>query len=664
MTRPQALIATLLLAAATASAQTSAPAAPRQPPKDATEATKAANRAYATTLPLADKQSFADAQRGLVEALGDQPIAGPAGRPAWSLRGYEFLAREEAPDTVNPALWRHARVNMTNGLFKVTERLYQLRGFDLSNMTVIEGDKGLIVIDPLITTETARAGMELYFKHRPRRPVVAVIYSHSHVDHFGGVRGVVDGDDVAAGRVRVIAPAGFMEEAVGENVIAGNAMSRRAHYQFGPLLARGEKGQVDAGLGKTTPFGTVTLIPPTQLIDKPSETHRIDGVDIVFELTPGAEAPAEMIMYYPQLRVLNMAEIATQNLHNLLPMRGALVRDALAWSKYIGGALQRYGGRSDVVIAQHNWPVWGSDRVQAYLKRQRDSYKFVHDQTVRLMNHGYVGAEIAEVIRMPASLAQDWSTHPFYGHLKHNVRAIYQRYLGYYDANPFNLEALPPVPAARKSVEYMGGAEAVLERARADFARGEYRWVAQVASQLVFADPANQQARDLAADAYEQLGYQMESATARNAFLQGAWELRNGVPRLPSTGTSAPDVIRALTLEMFFDYLGVRLDGDKAQGKSIVLNWRFTDTRQDYVLTLENSALTHVADAQAADADATLSLTRATLGEIALQKTTFPAAIQSGQIVVTGKREKVAELLSMLDSFPSMFPIVEPRPAR
>ena len=632
------------------------------PSKDATETTRAANRAYLETLPMADKQAYDDAKRGLIEALGENQVITTAdGRPSWSLKGYEFLGKEQAPDTVNPALWRHARVNLGAGLFKVTDGMYQLRGFDLSNMTVIEGTTGLIVIDPLITTEAAKAAMEMYYKHRPRKPVVTVIYSHSHVDHFGGVRGVVSGEDVAAGKVKIIAPAGFMEEAVGENVIAGNAMSRRGIYQFGPLLPRGEKGQVDAGLGKSVSFGTVSLIPPTMLIEKASEAHRIDGIDIVFDLTPGAEAPAEMIMYFPQFKVLNMAEITAQTMHNLLPMRGALVRDSLLWSKHIGGALQRYGAKSDIMIAQHNWPVWGSERVQGFLKKQRDTYKFVHDQTVRLMNHGQVGAEIADTLKMPASLTSDWATHGFYGDLKHNIKAVYQRYLGNYDANPASLHALPPVPAAKKSIEYMGGAAAVLQRARADFAKGEYRWVAQVASQLVFADPTNQEARGLAADAYEQMGYQAESATARNAFLQGAWELRNGAPKIPAVSTQAPDVIRALSLDMFFDYLGVRLNGEKASGKTSVLNWQFTDTKQNYVLNLENSALTYVADAQAANADATLTLTRATLDEISLQRTTFPAALQSGQIAVTGKREKVAELLGMLETFPNMFPIVEPR---
>ncbi len=631
--------------------------------KDATEATRAANRAAIAQVPLADRQSFEDARRGFIEALGDKLITRPDGRLVWTLQGYEFLESELAPDSVHPGLWRHARVNMANGLYRVTDRVYQLRGFDVSNMTIIEGDTGLIVIDPLISTEVAKAAMELYLKHRPLKPVVAVIYSHSHVDHFGGVRGIVSADDVAAGKVTIWAPAGFIAAAVGENVIAGNAMLRRALFQFGAMLPRGERGQVDTGLGKSVSLGTVTLIPPTNLIEKSAETHRIDGVEIVFELTPDAEAPAELIMYYPDFRVLNMTEITTQNFHNLLPMRGALVRDSLSWSKYIGGALHRYGATSEILIAQHNWPVWSGDRVRGFLRKQRDAYKFVHDQTVRLMNCGYVGAEIAEMVMLPASLNDEWSAHSFYGNLKHNIRAIYQRYLGHYDGNPANLDALPPVEAAKKSVEYMGGADAVLKKAREDFARAEYRWVAQVASQLVFADPANRDARGLAADAFEQLGYQSESATARNAYLQGAFELRNGVPNLPAGSGAAPDIIRSLPLDMYFDFMAVRLNGDKAAGKTMVLNWRFTDSNQNYVLNLENSALTFVEDMQADDADATLTLTRSTLDEISLRKTTFAAALQSGQIAIAGKKEKLEELLEMLDDFPIRFPVVEPRPA-
>jgi linear primary-alkylsulfatase len=630
--------------------------------KDATEATRAANRAAIAQLPLADRQSFEDARRGFIEALGDKLITRADGRLVWTLKGYEFLEREEAPDSVHPGLWRHARVNTANGLYRVTDRVYQLRGFDVSNMTIIEGDTGLIVIDPLISTEVAAAAMELYLKHRPQKPVVAVIYSHSHVDHFGGVRGIVSADDVAAGKVTIWAPAGFMAAAVGENVIAGNAMLRRALFQFGAMLPRGERGQVDTGLGKSVSLGTVTLIAPTNLIEKPVETHRIDGVEIIFELTPDAEAPAELIMFYPDFQVLNMTEITTQNFHNLLPMRGALVRDSLNWSKYIGGALHRYGAASDILIAQHNWPVWSGERVRGFLRTQRDAYKFVHDQTVRLMNYGYVGAEIAEMVKLPASLNQEWSAHSFYGNLKHNIKAIYQRYLGHYDGNPANLDALPPVAAAKKSIEYMGGADAVLKRARDDFARAEYRWVAQVASQLVFADPANRDARELAADALEQLGYQSESATARNAYLQGAFELRNGVPNLPGGSGAAPDIIRSLPLDMYFDFMAVRLKGDKAAGKTIVLNWRFIDTGQNVVLNLSNSALTFVDDMQADNADATLTLTRATLDQISLQKSTFASAIQSGQIAVTGNSEKLVELLEMLDTFPIRFPVVEPRP--
>jgi alkyl sulfatase BDS1-like metallo-beta-lactamase superfamily hydrolase len=630
--------------------------------KDATEATRAANRAALAQVPLADRQSFEDARRGFIEALGDKLITRADGRLVWTLRGYEFLDSENAPDSVHPGLWRHARVNMANGLYRVTDRVYQLRGFDVSNMTIIEGDTGLIVIDPLISTEVAKAAMELYLKHRPQKPVVAVIYSHSHIDHFGGVRGVVSADDVAAGKVTIWAPAGFMAAAVGENVIAGNAMLRRALFQFGAMLPRGERGQVDTGLGKSVSLGTVTLIPPTNLIEEPVERHLIDGVEIVFELTPDAEAPAELIMYYPDFRVLNMTEITTQNFHNLLPMRGALVRDSLAWSKYIGGALHRYGASSEVLIAQHNWPVWSGERVRGFLRKQRDAYKFVHDQTVRLMNYGYVGAEIAEMLKLPQSLNQEWSAHSFYGNLKHNIKAIYQRYLGHYDGNPANLDALPPVEAAKKSIEYMGGSEAVLKRAREDYARAEYRWVAQVASQLVFADPANRDARELGADALEQLGYQAESATARNACLQGAFELRNGVPNLPGGSGAAPDIVRSLPLDMYFDFMAVQLNADKAAGKTIVLNWRFTDTNQDYVLNLENSALTCVDDMQADRPDATLTLTRATLDEISLQKTTFASALQSGQIVLSGKSEKFAELLEMLDTFPIRFPVVEPRP--
>jgi alkyl sulfatase BDS1-like metallo-beta-lactamase superfamily hydrolase len=628
----------------------------------ATEATRACNHAQRRLLPLADTQSFDDARRGFIADIPALAITQPSGAPVWNLKTYGFLAEEEAPDSVHPGLWRHARVNMVTGLFKVCERMYQVRGLDISNMTIIEGDTGLILIDPLISTEVARAALELYFAHRPRREVKAVIYSHSHADHFGGVRGVVDEADVQAGRVQVIAPLGFMEDAISENVTAGNAMARRALYQFGPLLPKGIRGQVDAGLGKTTSSGSVTLIPPTVVISNEVETHCIDGIDCVFELTPGAEAPSEMIIHHPQLRVLNMTEITSHNFHNLLPLRGAQVRDSLAWARYLGRALERYGSHSDILIAQHHWPVWGSDKLKPYLERQRDLYKFVHDQTMRLINHGYTGPEIAEVLTLPNTLQKDWSAHGFYGSLKHNVKAIYQRYLGWYDANPANLDALPPVAAARKAVDYMGGADAVLARAKADFAQGEYRWVAQVCSQVVHAEPDNACARELCANAMEQLGYQAESATWRNAYLQGTLEMRKGPPKMSRAGPASPDVIRALTLDMFFDYLAIRVNCARAEGKHWVMNWHFTDTEQRYVLTLQNSTLTHVADKESPRADTTVTMSRTTLDEITLQKLSFADAVAANRIQVQGTPGVLMGFLGVLDSFERGFKIVEPRP--
>ena len=648
-------------AAPGATPHASSPVGP-QGAKPATEVTRRCNHAVRRWLPMTDLQSFDDARRGFIADIPALAVKRASGAPVWNLAAYGFLENEEAPASVHPGLWRQARVNMITGLFKVTERVYQVRGMDISNMTLIEGDTGLILIDPLLSTEVAHAALELYFAHRPRQPVRAVIYSHSHADHFGGVRGVIDEADVQAGRVQVIAPKGFMEEAVSENVMAGNAMTRRALFQFGPVLPKGVLGQVDAGLGKTTSTGTLTLIPPTLVIAQTVERHVIDGIECVFELTPGAEAPSEMVIHHPQLRVLNMTEITSHNFHNLLPLRGALVRDALAWSRYLGGALRRYAEASDVLIAQHHWPVWGTLALQGFLKRQRDLYKYAHDQTVRLMNHGYLASEIAEVLMLPQSLQQDWSAHGFYGSLKHNVKAIYQRYLGWYDANPAHLDLLPPVPAALKAVQYMGGADAVLARARQDFERGEYRWVAQVCSQLVHAEPANLPARALAADAMEQLGYQAESATWRNAYLQGAMELRHGAPKLQTMNPANADMVRALPLDMFFDYLAMRLDGAKAEGKRLVLNWQFSDTGERYVINLENSALTHVADAQADDADATLVLSRATLDEISLQQLTFPAAVQAGRIQVSGRSQALFELLAMIDRFERLFNVVEPRP--
>jgi len=630
-------------------------------PKPPTAVIESAHNSHRDGLPFDDTRDFEDAARGFVATLPEVEIKNAQGRVVWSLRDYAFLASAEAPPTVNPSLWRQARLNLHHGLFQVTERVYQVRGFDLSNMTLIEGERGVIVVDPLISTEVARAGLDLYRAHRGDRPVTAVIYSHSHTDHYGGVRGVLDEAEVAAGLVPVVAPARFMEEVVSEAVLPGTAMIRRGQFQFGATLPKGPRGQVDAGLGKGTSRGTVTLIPPTVTIAEPIETHRLDGIEIVFQLTPETEAPAEMHMFYPVLRALNLAENATHNLHNLYPIRGAQVRDANAWAKYIDEARDRFGRGADVAFAQHHWPVWGTERVQEFLAAQRDLYKFLHDQTVRLMNHGFKAAEIAERLALPRGLAATWHVRGYYGTLSHNSKSVYQRYLGWYDANPASLDPLPPVERGGKYVEYMGGAAAALARACEDYARGEYRFVAEVMSHLVFADPANREARRLGADALEQMGYAAEAATWRNAYLLGALELRQGRPDTTARAPVSPDLVRSMTLDLFFDYLAVRLNGERADGERSVLNWIFPDLDRRYVLTLQNCALTYLAERQAERPDATITLARPVLDRLVLRELTIEAALAQGLATIAGDPKPVVRLFGLLDDFALMFDVIEPR---
>jgi len=635
-------------------------------PRDATPATRAHQRAVLDALPFGDVQDFEDAGRGFVATLPEVSVRNAQGRVVWSLHEYAFLEAAEAPVTVNPSLWRQARLNMRHGLFEVTDRIYQVRGFDISNMTILEGERGLVVIDPLISTEVARAALALYREHRGDRPVTAVIYTHSHTDHYGGVRGVVDEARVTAGEVEIIAPHRFMEEVVSEAVLVGTAMVRRGQFQFGATLPKGPRGQVDAGLGKVTSRGTVTLIPPTRVVADPIEVHRIDGIEIVFQLAPETEAPAEMHMFYPALRALNLAENATHHLHNIYPLRGAQARDANAWAKYLDEARDRFGRGALVAFAQHHWPIWGTARILEYLGAQRDLYKYLHDQTLRLMNHGFKAAEIAERLALPRSLQATWHVRGYYGTLSHNAKSVYQRYLGWYDANPANLNPLPPVERGRKYVEYMGGAAAVLARAREDFARGEYRFVAEATSHVVFADPANVEARRLGADALEQLGYAAESATWRNAYLLGAHELRRGRSDTAARAPVSPDLVRAMSLDLFFDYLAVRLNGEKAEGHRFVLNWIFPDGHDPaggrrYVLTLQNCALTYLAERQSEQPDATVTLGRPVLDRLVLRELTIAEAIDQGLVTIAGDRAPVARLFALLDDFALMFDVIEPR---
>lgn len=630
--------------------------------RDAEPASRAVNDGFLKTLPFNDRADFEDAKRGFIATLPDGVIPGAGDRPAWDTRPYDFLKSDQVPATVNPSLWRQAQLNAIDGLFKVTERVYQVRGLDISNLTIVEGDSGLILIDPLLSNETAKAALELYLKNRPAKPVAAVIYTHSHADHFGGAKGVISEDDARQGKVKVIAPDGFMEHAVAENVIAGNAMSRRAQYQFGSALPVGDRAQIDTGLGKALSKGTISLIPPNDLIKQAYETRTIDGVEIEFHLVPGSEAPSEMILYFPQFKLLNMAEDATHNMHNLYTIRGAEIRDGRLWSRDIGEAIERYGDKTDVVIAQHHWPIWGNERIVAFLKKQRDLYKFIHDQTVRLLNHGLTPTEIAEQLKLPPSLSTEWSARGYYGTLSHNAKAVYQFYLGWYDGNPADLNPLPRAEEAKKQVDYMGGADAVIKRAREDFKAGQYRWVASVMSKVVFADPSNRDARNLGADALEQLGYQSEAATWRNAYLLGAVELRNGVgAQAPSTANA--DLLKGVSIDLAFDFLGVRLNAPKAEGKKIVINWTFTDLNETYVMNLENSALTHTSGKLSDSADASVTLTRAALDAITLKQRTFLGSVLTGNVSIGGNLLKLRELFGLLDEFSPGFEIVEPRKA-
>src|SRR5215471_14358392 len=630
---------------------------PREMPKDASASVIAQHEATLKALPFSDIRDFDDAARGFLGTIDNAKIASAQGRVIWSLEPYGFLREEQAPPTVDPSLWRQAQLNMHHGLFEVVPGVYQVRGLDIANMTLIEGDTGVVVVDTLTSIEGARAAMALYFQHRGKKPVIAVIFTHTHTDHYGGARGVLDDATLAGGNVPIIAPNFFMEHAVSENIIAGPAMLRRAQYQFGPFLAKGVRGHVDCGLGKTMAAGAVALLRPTDLIIETGDKRVIDGVEFEFQMAPNSEAPAEMHFYVARYRLLNLAENCTHNFHNLLPFRGADVRDALAWSKYLGEALKMWGGKAEAMCGQHHWPVWGRERIDTMIRQQRDLYKFAHDQTIRLMNHGLTAAEIAETIRLPKSLEGAWHTRGYYGHIRHNVKAIYQKYLGWYDANPVNLDPLPPVAAGKKYVEYMGGGEAILARGRKDFANGEFRFVAQAVSHLVFAEPDNQAARALLADTFEQLGYAAESSTWRNTYLFGAQELRQGMPSTPPRSSMPRETLAALRTEQLWDVLGVRLNGPKAEGKHIVLNWTFTDTRETFVLNLENSALTHTEGVQAANADAGFTLARGVLDQVIARQTTFANAVAAGKIKVDGNQARLTELMELMDEFPRMFEI-------
>lgn len=631
-------------------------------PKDAHPVTMAANAAVKSALNFEDTQDFNDATHGFIATIEDAEIRNAQGKVVWSMGPYKFLEDEQAPDTVNPSLWRLARLNYIHGLFKVSDGIYQVRGFDLANVTFIETDNGLVVIDPLTFAEPARAALDLYRKHRGDRPVHAVIYSHSHRDHYGGVLGGISQDDVASGRVMIIAPNGFMEEAVSEQVLAGMPMRRRSLFQFGTALPAGVRAHVDSGLGKAMGKGSTALIPPTHIITLPRETMIIDGLEIQFQLTPGAEAPAEMNFFFPSLRALNTAENACHTMHNLCPLRGAKTRDALAWARYLDEAVDEYADKVDVVLAQHHWPIWGTERVTRFLKEQRDLYRFLHDQTLRWMSHGLTPREIAEKLMFSDDLAKQWHTRGYYGAVVHNVQAIYAHYMGPYDGNPANLNALAPTEAGAKYIEYMGGIDTVLPKARAAYERGEFRWVAQLMNHAVFADPSHLEARELAADAMEQLAYQAESATWRNSYALAAQELRGGKPSSSISGNAiSGDVVAHLPVPLFLDFIAIRLKGLEVAGSELRFDWVMRDEQTSHRITISHGALTHMPGTHGKTAHATLSSTRASLGKaMSARYPTLRDALADGLFEVTGDTAAVETWFGALDTFDGMFAVLEP----
>jgi alkyl sulfatase BDS1-like metallo-beta-lactamase superfamily hydrolase len=635
-----------------------APSIPKEVVAEATTSTKEAREKILKELPFGNRQDFEFAERGFVASLENPRVKDDTGRVVFNTADYDFL-KGEAPESANPSLWRQAQLLTKHGLFKVAERIYQVRGFDVSTVSFIVTDKGYIVVDPLTTAEVAKAALGLVKKHVGDKPVVAVVYSHSHADHFGGVAGVTNEDDVKAGRVKIIAPDGFMEHAVSENVIAGPAMTRRARFQFGGTLTRGPEGEMTSGLGPGVSTGTVSLIAPTDIIAKTGTEMTIDGVTLVFQVTPGTEAPAEMNFHLPQMRALFMAENANATMHNLLPARGALVRDAKSWADYLTQSIRLYADKSDVMFAAHGIPRFGTEVIRDFLSKHRDAYKYLHDQTIRLMNNGLTGIEIAEQLQLPDVLAKEWYNRGYYGTMSHNSKAVYQRYMGWYDANPASLHALPPVAAGKNYVAAMGGADAVIAKADEAQKAGEYRWAAMLLNHVVFADADNTKARGMLADIYTQLGYRAEAGTWRNIYLTGAQELRHGVIDWPTQRLSLA-LVRATPTTMMLDFAAVRLNPEKAQGQTLKINLMLSDMNETHLITIENGVLIHEAGVQDDKADATATMKRADMLETLLAGVPVGLKTTTGAIKVSGKSSAYGELVGMIDPVNPNFPVVTP----
>lgn len=631
--------------------------------EEATAITAEKNAEWYEKLDFSDRREFANAERGWLDNAEGKLIYTEDGKFAWNLQSYGDL-NQNAPETVNPSLWRNTQLNAKAGLFEVCDGIYQVRGFDMANTTFIRTDHGWIVFDVLMCKENMKAAKELMESRFGSLDIKAVLYSHSHVDHFGGVEGAVDRaqvadanlslqDQLSSGKIPVLAPKGFLKHAISENVYAGIAMARRAQFQYGTVLDKGEKGSLSVGIGMGQSTGTVTLIAPTYEIGEDVPKLTIDGLEIEFHLTPGTEAPAEMNAYFPKYRALWMAENCTGTLHNLYTIRGAEVRDANDWAKYIIEADQRFCSKTDVVFQSHNWPHWGEE-IHEYLLNTAAIYKFIHDQTLHYMNQGYTSNEISAMLTLPEKLEKVWYTRPYYGTLAHNSKAVYQKYLGWYDANPVNLNPLPPSDTAKKMVEYLGSTDAVLRKAQKDFEKGEYQWVAQITKELVYADPSNQKARNLCADALEQLGYQAESGAWRNAYLMGAAELRRGnLSKLARSANGLTATMGEMTIAMLLDYIAIMSDANAAQNDDLTLNLTVTDVNEQFYVTRKNGILLSYPGENHPDAQASVTCKR-------LQLFALMTGQQAGQVQISGDTTVLKRLLAYASKFEKTFNVIEP----
>lgn len=656
LSKTLALAACIALCAVACGRSDSPPPPPAS--SEATSYTVAVNTGFSEKLDLQDKQDFEDASKGLIAAAPATPVVDGTGKVIWDQASYDFI-QGDSPATVNPSLWRQSKLNMHRGLYKVEEGIYQLRGFDLANISIIEGDKGWIIVDPLTTEDTVRAAIAFAREHLGEKPISAILFTHSHIDHFGGALGLMSMEQANANDVQIIAPVGFIEEATSENILAGPAMTRRALYMYGERLPRGPTGHVTTGLGIQPVIGSVSIMVPNVVIDEAFSEMVIDGVPFRFMNAAGSEAPAEYVFYLPEHKALCGAEVVSHTMHNLYTLRGAKVRDALKWSDYIDSMLGTYG-EAETFFGSHHWPIWGSDRIADFLEKQRDMYRYIHDQTVRWANDGLTPKEIAERIELPDSLAREFYNRDYYGTVSHNSKAVYQYYFGWYDGNPANLNPLPPEPAAKRYVEYMGGADAVIEKARGSFEQGEYRWVAEVLNHVVFAEPDNEAARELLAETYRQLGYQAESGPWRDVYLTGAYELQVGKPKDGFNLASAGPLLEQTPTIEFLRAISVRLKGEEAEGLEMLINIVFTDLNDSYVLELKNSVLHYREGSPAPNANATINITHPMFMKLLVGEAGAKEIVFSGDFKIDGSKLDLVKFFGLLDQPSGDFNIVTP----